>query len=261
MILRIAVVVSCLSLANCATLQKLTGDNSSATILDGARKNFDAGLLAYKNKRYAEAIQYFEHVKAKYPYSSFARQSDLQIAETYFIQSKWIDAAYSYNFYLRFHPNSDEAPYAAYKACLAFNNSRPSDFFLFPPSHKKDQTATYETLAAAENFLKNFKEAKYEKEVLGIKSDMLNLLTEHDLSIAKHYEKREKYLGALWRYEKILSEYPDSPKTPKILLAAAELSLGKLNKPEKAKYFLTQLVSKYKDELESKAAKSMLAKL
>ena len=250
-----------LLISGCATTSDLF-DGPAKSLYDGAKRNYAAGLLAFEAKNYSEAMQYFEHIKSQYPYSVFAKLSDLKMADVYFAQKKWLDAGFAYNFFLRFHPNAEEASYAAFKAAESFYKSIPEEFFFLPPSYKKDQSASKDALIAANNFLNNFSSEKYKKPVLEIKNKITNLIAKHDISVAEYYYEREKYQGALWRYEEVLENFPDIENRAEILLRAAHILSSKLNNTNKAVLYLTQVVSKHKNNKpEAQKAEKLLAAL
>lgn len=250
-----------LTISSCALFESSGATSAIAAAKTGAEANYVAGITAQKDNKHAEAIQYFEHVKANYPYSTFAKMSDLQIAETHFTKGDWLDAALAYNFFLRFHPNDESASYAAYKAAVSFEKSAPEELFFLPSAETKDQTPTKEALAATINFFTNYNDVEYRKEVAAIRDRAIDRLIQHDIRIANFYEKKSKFRGALWRYEKVLAEFPQAKEGPKILLAAAILASKQLKDPKKALELLAKLEKDYPGLEETKTGKVLMAEL
>ena len=65
------------------------------------------------------AISYFTFVKNRFPFSRYATLAELRIADAFFAQDKFADAADAYKLFIRFHPNHPEVTdgYAAYRVC------------------------------------------------------------------------------------------------------------------------------------------------
>ena len=246
---------------SCATVNEpIQGQQQSP--LDGAQKNYSAGIQALSDQRYAHAIQYFEYVKSNFPYSSFAELSDLKIAEAYFAQDKWVQAAYAFNYFTQFHPNSKQLDYAAYKEVLSFYKAKPTELFFLPSNAEKDQSAYKDAARAATSFKARFPKSKHLNEVRKLLGECSQALVSHDLEVIRFYKKRGKFRGALWRYEKILQEHPSNPNTPALLLEASKLALEKLNDKATASKLLTRLATDYPKHLEATPqARELLAEV
>lgn len=253
--------IGLLEFSSCSIFTASGVEDSISAARTGAEANYRAGLAAQKEGKYPEALQYFEHVKTNYPYSTFAKMSDLQIAETHFSSEEWLDAALAYNFFLRFHPNDEDASYAAYRAALSFEKSAPTDIFFLPSPDTKDQTPTREALAAANSFSANYNDSNYRKEVSEIRDRAISRLIQHDVKIAQFYENRGKYRGSLWRYEKVLADFPQHKESSKILLAAAILAAKKLDDKEKALELLTKLAQQFPGQEEAKTGQVLMVEL
>jgi len=241
---------------SCASTSALKDD----AYLASAQKNFDMGVELLDNERYEEAISYFEHVRGKFPYSQYSALSDLKIAECYFNQKKWIQAADSYDFFLRFHPRHAESEFATFRLGQSYMETLPSDFFLFPKSHTRDQKTTKDALNAFNTLLERFPTSKYRDETLKMKASIVEKLALHDMNIARFYQTRKRWPGALKRFESVAELYPESSSAPEALYLGAQIALNELGDKEKAKKLFAQLKEKYeKSSFAELAHKSDLA--
>ena len=196
-----------LLLVACSTPK--TGQKDS--YLDTVRETYEAAEKALKDENYEEAIRNFEEIRTKYPYSKYAALSDLRLADTYFKQEKWLLAADAYDFYIRFHPRHEKNSYAWFQIAKSYYNAMPSDFFLFPKSYIKDQTATLEALGAVERYLVEYPEDKLVPEAQKMRIYLRSQVALRDLHVADYYLKRHRTKGAMNRLEHVAQEYADTP--------------------------------------------------
>ena len=201
--------ILCFALVSACSTVKTAGAPDS--YLDTVKLTYEAGEKALKDEAYEDVIKSFEEVRTKYPYSKYAALSDLRLADTYFAQEKWLEAADAYDFYVRFHPRHEQNAYAWFQIAKSYYNAMPSDFFLFPKSYVKDQTATLEALDAVQRYLVEYPEDKLVPEAQKMQIYLRSQVALRDLHIAEYYLKRHKTKGALSRLEHVAQQYADTP--------------------------------------------------
>lgn len=226
-----------------------------------ARQNFESGETAFAEERYNEAIKFFEHVKNQFPYSKYAILADLRIADAHFARDRWLEAAETYRLFIRFHPRHEQVPHATWRIALSHHRAMQQDFFLLPPAHEIDLTATNDAIRAFDDYLRRFPEGEHVQEATTLRVEARTRLAEHDLYAARFYEKREKWQGALWRYERVVQEFADTPRMPTALLAAGRICADSLQRPEDAARYLQRVIDEFPDALERPAAQEVLARL
>jgi outer membrane protein assembly factor BamD len=219
--------------------------NGEVSYLDSVKQNFEAGEKALADKSYEDAIAYFEHVRSKYPYSIYAALSDLRLADTYFYQSKWLEAADAYDFYLRFHPRHEKSGYAWFQIGKSYFNAQPENLFIFPPSYLKDQTATKEALEAIDRYLVEYPTHEKIEEAKKMRTELRLNLGLRDMKIAEYYANRKRWPAAVSRYERVAALYSDTACAPESLFIAARIAEHKLNKPQIALSLLEKLLAQY----------------
>jgi outer membrane protein assembly factor BamD len=235
---------ACMVASACATLGANT-DGASVSYLDTVRQNYEAGEKALSTKSYDEAISYFEHVRSKYPYSKYAALSDLRLADTYFAQEKWLEAADGYDFYIRFHPRHEKNAYAWFQVAKSYYLAIPTDFFLIPKSYVKDQTATKEALEAVERYLSEYPNHEGNDEAKQMKKELRSKLAMRDMYVARFYEQRRKWRGAMTRYDRVASMYPDTDVAPEALYASAQIAEKHLEQNDTARTLLGRIIDEH----------------
>jgi outer membrane protein assembly factor BamD len=225
-----------------------------------AEEDYRAGEEELKDRNYIEAAKFFEHVKNKYPFSKYAALSELRIADAKFDQEHYIEAADAYQQFQKLHPAHEQADYAAFRVGLSHWKDGPSDFFLFPPSFEKDQAQVRDTAKVLDDFARKYPGSKYKPEAEKILGQARARLAEHEWYVAEFYAKREHWAGAAGRLERLVSDYPGSPRESAALFQLAGAYL-KLDDRNRARQTLEQLIVKHPQDPRRPQAEKLLASL
>lgn len=223
-----------------------------------ARQNFESGEKAMAEKRYEEAIRFFDHTKNKYPYSKYAVLAELRTADAHFAREKWLEAADAYRIFVRFHPTHERVPYAMFRVALAHSREIDEEVWWMPPVVQKDQGAAREAIRSLDEFLARFPADANADEARRLRSVARARLAATDLYAAAFYEKRRKWQGALWRYERVANEYPDTRDAPPALLRAARIASERLNDKDAAARLFERLVQQHAASPEAAEARREL---
>ena len=113
-----------------------------------AEQLFEKASFAFERERWADAEKMFSEVRRQYPYSRFASTAEIRSADCLFSQGSLAEAAVAYQHFLKTYPTHPEAPFAAFRRSVAYFKQIPGDFFIMPPSHERDRSATRDARAA-----------------------------------------------------------------------------------------------------------------
>lgn len=231
-----------LSLAACAG----PGDPAIPDFATSAKENFDLGKQALSDEDWLEASQYFEHVRTKYPYSSFAAEAELRLADALFAQERHTEAIDAYKNFIKFRPTHPEVDWAAFRIGESHYRAIPSDFFLFPPSTEKDQTQVRAARDSLKDFIASYTGSQHEKLARELLADVMKRLAQHEDAVASFYARRYDWRGVAVRYEYLLTHYPESELVPRAARGVAR-AYRKLGEPEKAKAPLQRFLQEHPD--------------
>jgi outer membrane protein assembly factor BamD len=251
------VVLVFFALASCKGLETNLQD-TDVNYQETAKQNFDSGEKAFADGKWNEAVKFFDHVKNKYPYSKYAVLAELRTADAHFAREKWLEAADAYRIFVRFHPRHEKVPYATFRIALAYYKSIDQDVWYFPTAVEKDQSAARDAIKAFDEFIARFPDDQNVAEAKKLRIEARARLADSDLYVAKFYAEREKWQGALWRYERVADEFGDTPKAPYALLQAAQIADHKLSDANEATRLYEQLVREHPSSPEAADAKSAL---
>ncbi len=248
-----------LSVASCAGSTVNLGFTRKVSYSKSAEKNYEKGTEELKDENYMEALKYFVFTKAKFPFSRFATLAELRIADTYYAQEKYVDAIDAYKQYQKFHPTHPKVldGYAAYRVCQAYVKQIPSDWFLIPPSHEKDQGATRDAILELNAFMRSHEGSKYTPKVKELYRKCIRRMADHELYVARFYLERDKPKATILRLEALLKRYPDAGVDPEVMLLLGKTYM-KLEKGDLAAKTFRELIQKYPGNPHSAKAKLYL---
>lgn len=165
---------------------------------------YNDALEDIKSDHYQMALDKLREVKNKFPYSKVAIDAQLKIADVYFAQEEWPEAAAAYETFRDLHPRNEHVPYAMYRVAKSYFNDIPDPI-------ARDMTPAQKAVDAYNEFLRQFPGAK---EIPEAKEDLAKAredLAEKELYIGDFYFKRDFYESSKGRYQKILDLYPETP--------------------------------------------------
>lgn len=237
--------------ASCAS----TSARGNATTVEDI---YAQAMTDLKNGLYPEALDGFETIKARFPYSKYAALSDLRVADTHYERQQYVEAVDSYRNFLKYHPTHSEAPYAMFRIAESYKQQLPSDFFILPPPSEKDQATTKLAVSAYRDMLSRYPQSEYAEKAQAKLSECRRKLADHEMYVARFYFKREKYLASAMRAEGVLRDFSGLGLDPEALWIAGS-SHYYTKDLDQARTLLTRLESEFSDTPEAGKAKSVLA--
>lgn len=177
---------------------KSINDSDPKTLYEDAESDIDS-------KNYQLAQDKLRILKNKFPYSKFSVIAKLRIADVFFLQENYAEAAGAYETFRDLHPTHEKAPYAAYRTAKSY-------YLDVPTNIARDLTAATRALDAYEDFLNKFPQNEYSEESRKELVEVKSQLSQKELYIAKFYIREDKYEAAQARLKKILELYPETPE-------------------------------------------------
>ena len=208
-------------------------------------ENYAAGLDELKQENWIEAGKFLEHIRTKYPFSKYAALSELKLADSRFLQSRFTEAADAY---------------AAFRAALSRYNDAPTDFLLFPHSFEKDQKALRGASDLLTTFLKERPSSRQGPEASKLLAEARGKLAQHEVYVAEFYWKRERWAGAALRYEGLVRDFPGAPQEPEALLRMGQ-AYARLDEKFRAQQALQKLIARYPQDQRRGDAEKLLGQL
>ncbi len=230
-------------LVGCSSAKKV--DTSTAS---GA---FKLGQMYEKDERYDEAISEYSDVKNKFPYSRFAVEAQLKIADLQFKQENYAEAESAYRLFKEFHPNYSKTDYVTYRIGLSI-------FDQLPPTIDRDLSLAKTAIDSFNEVIKNYPASDYAKKAQKYIAKCKKMLAEKDKYIADYYFGQEKWTSALGRYEDLMRDYPDQGYQVQALYGAT-VAAYKMKDMERSKSYFKQLLEDFPNSPQLARARKELA--
>lgn len=217
---------------------------------DTAEGSFAIAEEFDKDERYDIAIQKYQDVKNKFPYSQFATKAELAIADVYYKQESFAEAQVSYQAFRDLHPKHPQIDYVVYRIGMSYYQQ-------VPEAIDRDLSLSNEAITHFHEVVEKFPSSKYVQECQDKHLELLKKLAAKEEYIGDFYMKREKWDSALARYEFLLKKYSHLGLDEKALSKAA-ISSYKNGDAAKAQKFLAQLQSQFPNSAEIEPAKKVI---
>ena len=156
---------------------------------DTARELAEAGTQAMEDEQYNKAINAFETLKDRYPFSPFATVAELGLADAYFLDENYSAAVTAYKEFEAIHPGHEAIPYVLFRTGVASYEQftsidRPQDNIREAIQYFRRVSTSFpdsEYAALADDYVKKCR----------------RLIAEHEIYVADFYWRTENY-GAAW---------------------------------------------------------------
>lgn len=169
---------------------------------------------------YRDAAREFDEVERQHPYSVWATKAQLMSAYSYYQNNDYEDALNALDRYIQLNPGSDEIAYAYYLRAICYYE-QISDV-------GRDQQMTQRALEGLEEVRRRFPESSYARDA-GLKIDLArDHLAGKNMEIGRWYLRHGEYLGAINRFQAVISDYQTTTHVPEALhrLVECYLALG-----------------------------------
>jgi outer membrane protein assembly factor BamD len=173
-------------------------------------------------------------------------------AESFFDKEDYPEAVIEYTHFLELHRIHTLAPYAQYRL--------GESFLRMVKSVDRDPEPIARAQDAFEKLLKEYPGSRYEAEARQKIFECQDLMAQAYLFVGHFYYRRDSFLAAAYRFESVVTRYPDMKAAPEALYYLA-LSYKELGGDDWAQEKLTLLAERYPGNSFAGAGRSLLAQL
>lgn len=168
---------------------------------DTAQELFEAGNDAMSEKNYVSASGYYSKLKENYPFSPYAVEAELSLADCYFLDEEWNMAVEAYKEFELLHPRHQAIPYVLFNIGMANLNGYPS---IDRPATQVEEAYSY-----FQRLNESYPGTEYAEVALEKMRECRRIMAEHELFYADFYFRMERYTSALVRYKVIVDHFSD----------------------------------------------------
>ena len=167
------------------------------------------GLEILKGKRilgvwpytdYNGAIETFQTIVDNYPYSEYAVDAELRIADAYFSDKRYEEALSYYRDFGDLHPQHPRVPYTVLRSALCHYEQ--------VGSVDRDQTSTHESLRYLEVLISRYPYSPEARKGEALLRELRTRLAGNMMKTGDFYLVRQEYQAAAVRYRTLLDTYP-----------------------------------------------------
>ena len=151
---------------------------------------------------YETILKTLKEIQLRYTYSPYATLAELRIADTYFKQKEYEQAAVEYGEFIKNHPNHEETPYAVYRLGLSYYKQRRGA--------DRDPTYTREAVRWFDELIENYPNSAFVDSAKKRRSKAREELAEREIYIGKFYKGRENFKAAAARFQVVVNDYSDT---------------------------------------------------
>lgn len=149
-----------------------------------------------------DAIPLFQQVVDNYPFSQYAIESQLGIADCYFSQEQWSDAIFHYREFEKLHPTHPDIWRVRYRLAEAYREQS----LAYDLDTADTEQAYYYYAKTAEG------DSPYRKPALAKAQEEAKKLAERIYYIGRFYEREGETLSAIERYRELINAFPDQER-------------------------------------------------
>ncbi len=226
-----------------------SGDLKDSNSAEGA---FKSAEQFEKDERYEEALTKYKEVQNKHPYSRFAVEAKIRVANIHFEKESFVEAQTAYQLVKDLHPKHEKIDFVTYRLGLSYFNQLPSTI-------DRDLTLSQKAILYFDEVIRSYPKSSHVQDSQTKRTEALRMMAEKEKYIAAFYYKREIFDSALKRYEKLLVTYPNSEFEKEALYGAA-MSALKSGELDKGKDYGRRLEKQFSNSSEANDVKGELSK-
>jgi outer membrane protein assembly factor BamD len=197
-------VFSAVALSGCAGSEEEENE-----MLRDVTKAYETAEKSMRNQNYRRAIQIYEALQARFPFSDLSKQIQLRLMYAYYKSNRQEQAIDAADTFMRENPTHPNVDYALYVKALAYFEREPGllerwfnkDVGNRPP---RDGVLSFSLL---KRLVERYPASPYAEDARQRMIFLKNRLAEYENTVARYYLDRGAYVAALNRAKGALEEY------------------------------------------------------
>ena len=177
----------------------------ASTLYKAARASLDSG-------DYAAAITRYDQIAARYPFTEYATQSDLERVWALYRSYDPEKALSSADRFMREHPRHPQVDYVQYvKGLVNFDRDEGFSGALGLDTTKEDVSNARRSFDDFALLVQKYPASRFAGDARQRMIWLRNRLAQHDMHVVRFYVKRGAYVAAAKRAEQVVTQYPGAP--------------------------------------------------
>ena len=196
----IILIIFVLLLSSCSNKKErstsvIEGDNLEQQMIEA----YNSGVIALEEGDVLFATKKFNEAELLYPQSEWAPKSSLMAAYAYWSQNYYRNSIEELNRFLKLYPKSKRKDYAYYLLAMNYYDSIVDE--------KKDLKPLEKAKSYFLILIKDFPETDYALDAKYKLELIQDLLAAKEIYVARHYIQKQKWIAAINRLKKVVTDY------------------------------------------------------
>jgi outer membrane protein assembly factor BamD len=187
---------------------QLTGCAGRVVEENNPQSLYEDAEAEIKADRYQIASERLRMIRARFPHSKFGALAQLRLADVYFMQESFGEAAVAYETFRDLHPKHEKIQYALFRIGESYQGDVPS-------TTARDMGSAVRAVDSYEDYLRRFPAGEFAQKARESANLLRNQLAEKEVSIAEFYLRNDKPSSAKFRLEKAVKDFPGTPAAEK----------------------------------------------
>jgi outer membrane protein assembly factor BamD len=222
-----------LSFSGCSELKKtfsitsIDGEGNEEESLDLPAKNLAMkGMDDYTVGKYFSAVEFFDEILDKYPFSPEAILAELKSADCNYHLGHYMEALMLYEEFENRHPTNEGIPYVMFQKGMC--NYKQIDRI------DRDTSGAIKAIVLFKQLLKAYPNSPYTNEARSRIAEASDFLANHEYFVVEYYIRTAKLDQAKVRLQYMLVHYPNAQITEKARALLKKIESGN---PPKSRLF------------------------
>jgi len=193
-------------------------------------------------KRFNTAIDDLKELKARFPYSEYAEQAQLDLVYAYYQTADFAEAIAAAKYYLDHYPSSEQIDYVLYFQGLSNFRLTESAFERIIKRNiaARDLTNKRDAFNDFAELVERFPDSQYAPDARSRMVYIRHLMAQENLEAARYYAKREAFVSAVARAQRVVEHYQGTPSVEEALaiMSRSYRALGQSELADKSRQVL-----------------------
>ena len=186
-----------------------------------AEYSYQLAKEPYMDGNYEIAITRLGEFKARFPYSRFAIEAELLLANSQYELRRYAEAGASYKQFAKLHPKHPEVPFALFRLGDTYWKEAPGDV-------DREQEYTQKAVENWRTLVKEYPENIYAKQAASFIEQGTRRLAEASRFVAAFYCKQEIWHACAYSQIQLAEDFPQYPEMRQLALEQAAKALEKV---------------------------------
>ncbi|MFV0438089.1 MAG: outer membrane protein assembly factor BamD [Desulfopila sp.] len=176
------------------------------------------GMDDYNVGKYFTALEYFNKILDRYPFSNEATLAELKAADCNYYMTHYPEAFDLYKQFEERHPTNEAIPYVMFQKGMTY--------YMRIDRVDRDTSGALEAIKLFDQLQRAYPDTPYSTEAQARIKDAKEFLAEHEFAVVQFFMRTEKYSQAEKRLRYLLAMYPEARVVPQAQNLLSEIEAG-----------------------------------